>query len=123
VKLQRQRKKPLRSCVSCRSTTDKRTLIRFVRTAEGEVACDPTGKRAGRGAYLCDDPQCFGRARKGHALDRALRTKLGETDYERLENDYIAACALRDGHGGLSASVERDGQASKDGRLREEDMV
>jgi predicted RNA-binding protein YlxR (DUF448 family) len=74
-------------------TADKRALVRFVRTADGTVACDPTGRQAGRGAYLCDERQCFERARKGHLLDRALRTKLGEIDYERLESGYMALCA------------------------------
>jgi predicted RNA-binding protein YlxR (DUF448 family) len=80
----RLQKKPQRSCVACRTTADKRELIRYVRTAEGEVLCDPTGGRPGRGAYLCGEERCFERARKGHLLDRALRVKLGEDDYERL---------------------------------------
>jgi predicted RNA-binding protein YlxR (DUF448 family) len=84
------RKRPLRSCVACRTTTDTRTLIRFVRTAEGGVDCDPTGKQPGRGAYLCDDSQCFARARKSRLLDRALRAKLDESDYERLGQEHSA---------------------------------
>jgi predicted RNA-binding protein YlxR (DUF448 family) len=81
---QRPHKKPLRSCVACRVTDDKRRLVRFVRTAEGGVVCDPTGRQPGRGAYLCGGERCFERAQKGHMLDRALRLKLGEDDYERL---------------------------------------
>jgi predicted RNA-binding protein YlxR (DUF448 family) len=92
AKVQHPRKKPLRSCVACRTTADKRALVRFVRTAEGEILCDPTGRQAGRGAYLCDGQQCFERAQKGHLLDRALRAKLGENDYARLKNDYTALC-------------------------------
>jgi predicted RNA-binding protein YlxR (DUF448 family) len=92
TKVQHPRKKPLRSCVACRTTADKRTLIRFVRTAEGKTFCDPTGKQAGRGAYLCNEQRCFERAQKGHLLDRALRTKLDESDYARLKNDYTALC-------------------------------
>jgi predicted RNA-binding protein YlxR (DUF448 family) len=95
VKHTRPQKKPLRSCVACRATADKRTLVRFVRTASGAVACDPTGRQAGRGAYLCDERHCFERARKGHLLDRALRTRLDEIDYERLESGYTALCAER----------------------------
>jgi predicted RNA-binding protein YlxR (DUF448 family) len=71
-------------------TADKRSLIRFVRTADGKVWCDPTGKQAGRGAYLCDESRCFERARKSHLLDRALRVRLDEADYTRLETDYVA---------------------------------
>jgi predicted RNA-binding protein YlxR (DUF448 family) len=69
-------------------TDDKRELVRFVRIAEGRVVCDLTGRLAGRGAYLCDEPQCFERARKAHLLDRALRMKLEDADYERLRGDY-----------------------------------
>ena len=52
------------------------------------MLCDPTGRKAGRGAYLCDAATCFERARKGHLLDRALKTKLNEADYQRLEKDF-----------------------------------
>ena len=84
------RRLPLRSCVACRQTSDKRTLIRFVRTTSGEVVCDPTGRLAGRGAYLCDEQQCFDRARKKHQLDFALKTKLTEVDYQRLEEGFVS---------------------------------
>jgi predicted RNA-binding protein YlxR (DUF448 family) len=83
-------KKPQRSCVACRATADKRELIRYVRTTEGEVLCDPTGKQPGRGAYLCGKEHCFERARKGHLLDRALRIRLDENDYERLGHESRA---------------------------------
>jgi predicted RNA-binding protein YlxR (DUF448 family) len=92
AKAQHPPRRSLRSCVACRVTADKRTLIRFVRVADGTVLCDPTGKQAGRGAYLCDGPRCFERVRKGRLLDRALRTKLGEVDYARLEADWAALC-------------------------------
>jgi predicted RNA-binding protein YlxR (DUF448 family) len=88
--MRRLQKKPQRSCVACRATTDKRKLIRFVRAAEGEVSCDPTGRQPGRGAYLCGEERCFERARKGHLLDRALKMKLSEDDYKRLEHESRA---------------------------------
>jgi len=81
-------KVPIRSCVACRTTSDKRALIRFVRLSTGEVACDPTGRCPGRGAYLCGEPGCFDRARKGHLLDRALKVRLSDADYQRLEVDH-----------------------------------
>ncbi|MDR0347729.1 MAG: YlxR family protein [Coriobacteriales bacterium] len=90
---QRPHKKPLRSCVACRVTDDKRRLVRFVRTAEGAICCDLTGRQPGRGAYLCGAERCFERARKGHLLDRALRIKLSEDDYENLAHAYRAAVA------------------------------
>src|SRR5215212_3803797 len=64
---------PVRTCVACRRTDAKRGLFRLVRDAEGRVAVDPTGKRAGRGAYLCHDPACWEQALKRRGLERALR--------------------------------------------------
>ena len=74
-----------RSCIGCRTTMDKNALLRIVRTPGGEVKSDPTGRLAGRGAYLCGEAQCWVRVRKGHLLDRALRVKLSEGDLDRLE--------------------------------------
>jgi predicted RNA-binding protein YlxR (DUF448 family) len=64
---------PQRTCIACRRTDAKRGLMRLVRDAEGHVALDATGKRAGRGAYLCYDPACWEQALKRHGLARALR--------------------------------------------------
>ena len=64
---------PQRMCVNCRSVGAKRGLIRLVRTAEGHVEVDPSGKRQGRGAYLCHEPACWETAIKRRALERALR--------------------------------------------------
>ncbi len=80
----RQRRVPQRTCVVCRTTADKRTLTRLVRTPDDGVHVDPTGKRNGRGAYLCDDPACWERALTSDVLGRALRTTLTEDDRERL---------------------------------------
>ena len=67
---------PQRTCVVCRRTLSKRTLNRIVRSPDGNVMYDPTGKAPGRGAYLCDDPDCWEKAITGQFLDRALKTKL-----------------------------------------------
>lgn len=67
---------PQRTCVSCGSTVAKRELIRLVRTPDGMVAPDPTGKRAGRGAYLCHSSECWDRAVKKGRLENALRTSI-----------------------------------------------
>lgn len=75
-----------RTCISCGTTTDKVTLMRIVRTPQGQLIFDPTGKAAGRGAYVCSS-ECFAAAMKKKKLDRALKTTLGSDDYER-----IAAC-------------------------------
>lgn len=64
---------PQRTCVACRRGDAKRGLIRVVRDADRRVAVDPTGRRNGRGAYLCHDPACWEAALKRRALERALR--------------------------------------------------
>jgi predicted RNA-binding protein YlxR (DUF448 family) len=75
---------PHRTCVVCRQTSDKRTLTRIVRTPEDGVVVDVTGKRNGRGAYVCDQDACWEQALMTAVLDRALRTTLTEADRVRL---------------------------------------
>ncbi len=75
---------PQRTCVVCRETTGKRGLIRIVRTPEGVVEVDETGKKAGRGAYLCRRRECWQEALRKDRLARALRVRLWEADRERL---------------------------------------
>jgi len=74
---------PQRTCVGCRATLSKRSLIRIVRTAQG-VLVDPTGKIAGRGAYLHDRPACWERGLRG-ALSQALKTELTQSERAQLE--------------------------------------
>jgi predicted RNA-binding protein YlxR (DUF448 family) len=81
--VQRVKHVPQRTCVGCREVLPKRKLIRIVRTTEG-VQVDPTGKLAGRGAYLHDRRECWERALKG-ALANALKTTLTVDDRARLE--------------------------------------
>ena len=81
---QRRRHIPRRTCVVCRVTADKRSLTRLVRTPDAGVYVDPTGKRSGRGAYLCSQPSCWDRALETDVLEKALRTTLTDEDRERL---------------------------------------
>lgn len=76
---------PQRTCVVCREKDSKRQLVRIVRTQEGTVMIDPTGKANGRGAYLCDKPACWERAVNSDALARALRVALSADDRQRLQ--------------------------------------
>lgn len=70
------RKIPMRMCVGCREMKEKRELIRIVRTPEGETLIDPTGKKSGRGAYVCRSPECLKRAIKQKQLERQLQASL-----------------------------------------------
>jgi len=63
---------PLRSCAVCRSVHPKREMTRLVRRADGSVSVDPSGKAAGRGTYLCDDPACHEPARLADGVRRTL---------------------------------------------------
>lgn len=78
---------PTRTCVVCRTKDAKRQLTRLVRTPDG-VLMDPTGKRNGRGAYLCDNPACWQRAASGDVLAKALRTDLTPADRDRIRQHY-----------------------------------
>ncbi|NMB20503.1 MAG: YlxR family protein [Firmicutes bacterium] len=67
---------PMRTCVGCRSSKPKRDLVRVVRDPEGNVGLDLTGKRSGRGVYLCPSEECLQKAVKGRQLERALETTI-----------------------------------------------
>ena len=72
----RPRHVPQRTCVACRDKTNKRALFRIVRTSDGQAEVDLTGRKAGRGAYICDTPACWERATTTSLLDHALKTEL-----------------------------------------------
>ncbi|MGI2335156.1 MAG: RNase P modulator RnpM [Dehalogenimonas sp.] len=78
------KKVPQRTCVVCRQVGGKRGLQRFVRTPEGEVSPDNTGKAPGRGAYLCREQSCLSSALKGNQLEHVLKVRLGNKDRETL---------------------------------------
>ncbi|GGE25173.1 DNA-binding protein [Marinithermofilum abyssi] len=85
----KKRKVPMRKCVASQEMFPKKSLIRVVRTPEEEVLIDPTGKKSGRGAYLCAKPEYVEMARKKKALDRALKTKVDDAVYEQLM-EYVS---------------------------------
>ncbi len=78
------RKVPLRQCVGCQEQKPKRSMLRIVFTPQGEIMIDPTGKKAGRGSYICNDRNCFDLAKKRKALDRGLKTQVADEVYEAL---------------------------------------
>ena len=78
------RKIPERQCVGCQEQKPKRSMLRIVLTGDGEIMVDPTGKKAGRGAYICPQRLCFDQAKKRKALDRGLKTSVGSEIYDQL---------------------------------------
>jgi predicted RNA-binding protein YlxR (DUF448 family) len=75
---------PQRTCVICRRKMDKRRLLRVVRTANDGTMADPSGKRNGRGAYLCDDAACWDEISKSKVLDRELRVEITKAEKDSL---------------------------------------
>jgi len=75
---------PLRTCIACRKTSAKRELVRLVRVADGSVEVDATGKKSGRGAYLCSVPECWENALKSGKLEYALGTRIKPENKEIL---------------------------------------
>lgn len=78
------RKVPVRRCVGCGEGKPKKELVRVVRTSAGEISVDSTGKKAGRGAYLCPKETCLAKARKKKSLERAFETQIPLEIYEQL---------------------------------------
>lgn len=81
------KKIPQRTCIGCKQVRPKKELIRIVRTSENEVLVDLTGKKSGRGAYICPDMECLEVAFKGASLDKALEITLGEAAKAGLRSD------------------------------------
>ena len=84
------KKIPLRQCVGCGEMKSKKELIRVIKTPEDEVVLDTTGRKNGRGAYICADPQCLSKARKSKGLERSLKIAIPEAVYESLEKEMSA---------------------------------
>ena len=85
-----QKKIPMRQCLGCREMKPKATLIRVVRSPEGEISLDGRGKASGRGAYVCKDSGCLKKARKSKAIVRSLDTQIPDEIYDRLEQEMEA---------------------------------
>ncbi len=77
-------KKRVRTCVACRTSDEKNGFIRVVKTSDGEIMIDPSGKKPGRGAYVCRKSACVAIVAKKRMLDRALRTSVPEQIIEEL---------------------------------------
>ncbi|MDA8096802.1 MAG: YlxR family protein [Desulforudis sp.] len=83
------KKLPMRMCVGCREMRTKRELIRLVRTAEGSVEIDFTGKRSGRGAYICASSSCLNAALKGGRLEKSLHRSLTPDVLSRIQEEVL----------------------------------
>ena len=84
---QKIRKIPQRQCLGCNEHKPKRELLRVVKSPDGEISLDFTGKKSGRGAYICKDVRCLRKARKSRRIDRSLDCTVPEEVYDRMESE------------------------------------
>ena len=82
-----QKKIPLRQCMGCSEHKPKKELIRVVHSPEGEISLDFTGKKAGRGAYICKKATCLKKARKSRRIETSLECSIPESVYDRMEEE------------------------------------
>lgn len=78
------KKQPQRTCVGCNQKKDKNQLIRIVKNKENEISLDRTGKKEGRGAYICDDVKCLEKLMKSKRLERVFEMTISQEIYESL---------------------------------------
>lgn len=86
-----QKKIPLRRCAGCNTQKPKKELVRVVRSPEGEISLDTTGKKPGRGVYLCPDSACLAKALKSKRMERALETPIPPEIYESIRHEIEGA--------------------------------
>lgn len=81
------KKVPMRQCIGCHEMKSKKTMMRVLRTPEDSITIDTSGKKNGRGAYLCFSKECFEKAAKNKGLERSLKMKIPQEVYESLKKE------------------------------------
>lgn len=84
---QKVKKIPTRQCLGCNEHKPKRELLRVVRSPEGEISLDFTGKKSGRGAYICHDVRCLKKARKSRRIEHSLECQIPDEVYDLMERE------------------------------------
>lgn len=82
------KKIPLRQCIGCGEMKSKKEMMRVLRTAEGDICLDTTGKKNGRGAYLCKNGECLKMARRSKGLERSFKMNIPNEVYDNLEKEF-----------------------------------
>ena len=82
------KKKPQRTCIGCNVQKDKNDFVRIVKSKEGNITIDKTGKASGRGAYMCHNVDCFNKAKKSKKIEKVFETQLTEDIYNELEEMF-----------------------------------
>lgn len=83
------RKIPQRMCVGCREMKEKKSLIRIVRSPQGDIDIDPTGKKSGRGAYICSNIDCLEQAIKGMRIQKALEAEISAEIFAKIKESLL----------------------------------
>lgn len=81
------KKIPMRMCLGCGEMKPKKELVRVVKTPEEEIILDPTGKKNGRGAYICPEPDCLAKARKNRRMEKNFSCRIADEVYDSLERE------------------------------------
>ena len=81
------KKIPMRMCLGCNEMKPKKELIRVVRSPEGEISLDTTGKKSGRGAYVCPNAECLRLARKSRKLEKSFSCRISDEVYDNMERE------------------------------------
>ena len=84
-----EKKVPLRMCLSCRELKEKKAMLRVVKNAEGKIFIDFSSKASGRGAYVCDNPDCIKKLRKQRILNKVFSCAVEEDIYAAIEEEYF----------------------------------
>ena len=82
------KKVPMRKCVGCQEMKSKKEMLRVLKTPEGEICLDTTGKKNGRGAYICRQKECLQKARKNKGLERSFKMSISPESYDMLEKEF-----------------------------------
>lgn len=82
------KKLPMRQCVGCMEMKEKNTMMRVLKTPEDEIVLDLTGKKNGRGAYLCKSEECLKKAQKNKGLERSFKMSLSKEIYDALNKEF-----------------------------------
>lgn len=83
------KKVPLRMCIACRGLKEKRSMLRVVKDAEGKIFIDFSSKASGRGAYICDNPECITKLKKQKLLNKVFSCAVDEKVYSEIEEEYF----------------------------------
>ena len=83
------KKIPLRMCIACKELKEKKAMLRIVKNSEGKIFLDFSSKAAGRGAYICDNPECIKKLKKQRLLNKVFSCAVDEEVYAAIEEEYF----------------------------------